>query len=79
MEQQKTGKRAKISNTPARDRVMFNRYQELIKEEGERAPFLGKGYFYEKLAPEFHIEPATVGICVRRMLKEGDSEHSANN
>lgn len=74
--QKRRSKRAKISNTPARDKAMFVRYQELLTEEGDKAPFLGKGYFYEKLAPEFHIEPETVGICLRRMLKEKECERT---
>lgn len=78
MEGQPRKRRRKISNTPTRDRKMYARYQCLISEAGDKAPFLGKGYFYELLASEFNIEPATVGIRIRKMLKETTNERSGN-
>lgn len=71
--EQPVKKRRKISNTPTRDRKMYARYQELINAAGDKAPFLGKGYFYEQLASEFNIEPPTVGIRIRKMLKVRES------
>lgn len=68
MEQEKQ-KRHKISNTPNRDKKMLARYEALLREAGEKAKFLGKGFFYEQLSEEFNIEPMTVGIRIRKLLK----------
>ena len=48
---------------------MLARYEALLREAGEKAKFLGKGFFYEQLSEEFNIEPMTVGIRIRKLLK----------
>lgn len=62
--------------TEIRDKKLYDRYMELIRIEGDKAVYLSREYFYDKLSKEFLLTPRTVKALINKYLKDG---HRKNN
>lgn len=71
-----------IDTTDIRNHKIIKYYQELIQIENEkdpeRAKYLGKQYYYNKIAERFCLNPKYVQIIIIKMFRCSDSSHNLN-
>lgn len=51
--------------------AIFRRYNQILKEIGDNAPYVSKPRLWELTSKGFFLSPATIGTIVNRMLKGG--------
>lgn len=51
--------------------AIFRRYNQILKELGDNAPYVSKPRVWELTSKGFFLSPSTIGTIVNRMLKGG--------
>lgn len=65
--------------TEERHRLVYDTYLKFYKQEGAKAPFFPKRYFYELTANEMMLAEGTVCHIVRNQIRlERDRERNRN-